>query len=156
MTERAGYIGRIRNLARAVAQSYYDSRERLGFPMAGTVANPARPRDGSASLLVELQTEELPPRALKSLATAFAAGIEAGLHAHHFLTADSRVSPFGTPRRLAVHITHVAVRSADQPFKQKLMPLAVARDAPELDAGVSEEARGYGARAHGEGSAGEE
>ena len=34
MTERAAYIGRIRNLARAVAQSYYESRERLGFPMA--------------------------------------------------------------------------------------------------------------------------
>ena len=33
VTERAGYIGRIRALARAVAQSYYDSRERLGFPM---------------------------------------------------------------------------------------------------------------------------
>jgi glycyl-tRNA synthetase alpha chain len=34
VTERAAYIGRIRALARAVAQSYYDSRERLGFPMA--------------------------------------------------------------------------------------------------------------------------
>jgi glycyl-tRNA synthetase alpha chain len=34
VTERAAYIGRIRNLARAVAQSYYDSRERLGFPLA--------------------------------------------------------------------------------------------------------------------------
>jgi len=34
VTERAAYIGRIRNLARAVAQSYCDSRERLGFPMA--------------------------------------------------------------------------------------------------------------------------
>jgi len=33
VTERAAYIGRIRNLAKAVAQSYYDSRERLGFPM---------------------------------------------------------------------------------------------------------------------------
>ena len=33
VTERAGYIGRIRNLAKAVAQSYYESRERLGFPM---------------------------------------------------------------------------------------------------------------------------
>ncbi len=33
VTERAAYIGRIRNLARAVAQSYYASRERLGFPM---------------------------------------------------------------------------------------------------------------------------
>ena len=34
MTERAAYIGRIRNLARAVAQAYLDSRARLGFPMA--------------------------------------------------------------------------------------------------------------------------
>jgi glycyl-tRNA synthetase alpha chain len=34
VTERAAYIGRIRNLARSVAQSYYESRERLDFPMA--------------------------------------------------------------------------------------------------------------------------
>lgn len=34
VTERAAYIGRIRNLARSVAQSYLESRERLGFPMA--------------------------------------------------------------------------------------------------------------------------
>ncbi len=34
VTERAAYIGRIRNLARGVAQEYLDSRARLGFPMA--------------------------------------------------------------------------------------------------------------------------
>jgi glycyl-tRNA synthetase alpha chain len=33
VTERAAYIGRIRTLSRAIAQSYYDSRQRLGFPM---------------------------------------------------------------------------------------------------------------------------
>ena len=33
VTERAAYIGRIRNLARGVAQAYYNSREELGFPM---------------------------------------------------------------------------------------------------------------------------
>ncbi len=33
VTERAAYIGRVRALARQVAQSYYDSREKLGFPM---------------------------------------------------------------------------------------------------------------------------
>jgi glycyl-tRNA synthetase alpha chain len=37
VTERAAYIGRIRNLTRAVAQSYLDSRARLGFPMAPRV-----------------------------------------------------------------------------------------------------------------------
>jgi glycyl-tRNA synthetase alpha chain len=35
VTERAAYIGRVRTLARAVAKSYYESRERLGFPMLG-------------------------------------------------------------------------------------------------------------------------
>jgi glycyl-tRNA synthetase alpha chain len=34
VTERAAYIGRIRNLAKSVAQSYLASRERLGFPLA--------------------------------------------------------------------------------------------------------------------------
>jgi glycyl-tRNA synthetase alpha chain len=33
VTERAGYIGRVRALARLIAQAYYESRERLGFPM---------------------------------------------------------------------------------------------------------------------------
>jgi len=40
VTERAAYIGRIRNLARAIAQSYFESRERLGFPMLAD--DPAR------------------------------------------------------------------------------------------------------------------
>ena len=34
VTERAAYMGRIRNVSRLVAQSYYESRERLGFPLA--------------------------------------------------------------------------------------------------------------------------
>ncbi|MCQ8896820.1 glycine--tRNA ligase subunit alpha [Limnobacter humi] len=38
VTERAAYIGRIRNLSRAVAQAYYDSREKLGFPMCNQAA----------------------------------------------------------------------------------------------------------------------
>ena len=49
VTERAAYIGRIRNLARSVAQSYHDSRERLGFPMAPrewVAAMPKKPAPG--------------------------------------------------------------------------------------------------------------
>jgi glycyl-tRNA synthetase alpha chain len=48
VTERAGYIGRIRNLARAVAQSYVQSRARLGFPMA--------PRAWADEVLAKLAT----------------------------------------------------------------------------------------------------
>ena len=36
VTERARYIGRIRALAKGVAQSYYESREALGFPRGRT------------------------------------------------------------------------------------------------------------------------
>ena len=45
VTERAAYIGRIRNLARGVAQEYLDSRARLGFPLA--------PRDWAAQCAAE-------------------------------------------------------------------------------------------------------
>jgi glycyl-tRNA synthetase alpha chain len=45
VTERAAYIGRIRHLARAVAASYFESRQRLGFPMA--------PREWVAQMPVE-------------------------------------------------------------------------------------------------------
>ncbi|GHD61531.1 MULTISPECIES: glycine--tRNA ligase subunit alpha [Jeongeupia] len=38
VTERAAYIGRVRNLSRMVAQAYYDSREALGFPMCNPAA----------------------------------------------------------------------------------------------------------------------
>ncbi len=38
VTERAAYIARVRALSRAVAQAYYESRERLGFPMASQPA----------------------------------------------------------------------------------------------------------------------
>jgi glycyl-tRNA synthetase alpha chain len=40
VTERAAYIGRVRALARLVAQAYYESRERLGFPLL----QPAAPK----------------------------------------------------------------------------------------------------------------
>jgi glycyl-tRNA synthetase alpha chain len=36
VTERAAFIGRVRALARAVAQAYYESREKLGFPMTNS------------------------------------------------------------------------------------------------------------------------
>jgi len=39
VTERAAYMGRIRNLSRLVAQAYLDSREKLGFPMLGKPLN---------------------------------------------------------------------------------------------------------------------
>ncbi|MFL6570175.1 MAG: glycine--tRNA ligase subunit alpha [Burkholderiales bacterium] len=41
VTERAAYIGRVRDLAKSVAKAYYESRERLGFPMLRKEPQPA-------------------------------------------------------------------------------------------------------------------
>ena len=41
VTERAAYIGRVRALARAVANAYHASRERLGFPMLARSGAPS-------------------------------------------------------------------------------------------------------------------
>jgi glycyl-tRNA synthetase alpha chain len=50
VTERAAYIGRIRNLARSVAASYLDSRARLGFPLA--------PREWADETLAKLAAQQ--------------------------------------------------------------------------------------------------
>jgi glycyl-tRNA synthetase beta chain len=83
----------------------------------------------SRTLLVELFTEELPPKALKKLGEAFADGIAAGLASRDFLGADSAVTGFATPRRLAVSITGVRAVAPDTTVDDKLMPVKVARDA---------------------------
>jgi len=56
--------------------------------------------------LVELGTEELPPTALKTLSTAFADGLEAGLNEKKL--AFESIKPFATPRRLAVIVEGLA------------------------------------------------
>ena len=81
-----------------------------------------------APLLVELFTEELPPKALQRLGLAFAEGIANGLKNKGLLSNDSLVTPFATPRRLAVHITNVLDVAPDQAFSEKLMPVKVGLD----------------------------
>jgi glycyl-tRNA synthetase beta chain len=81
------------------------------------------------TLLVELLTEELPPKALVKLGAAFAAGISGGLKARDFLDADSVVTTFATPRRLAVLITKVRATSPDKSIREKVLPVSVALDA---------------------------
>ena len=100
MTERAAYIGRIRNLSRAVAQAYYDSRERLGFPcwIATRPPGDCINDDEHPPLLVELLTEELPPKALQKLGQAYAEGVRATL-ARHGRPMAARQRPM--PRRAA-------------------------------------------------------
>lgn len=81
------------------------------------------------NLLVELFVEELPPKALKQLGEAFASTLAASLRTQGLSAADSVVTAYASPRRLAAHITHVAAKAADQPLRHKLMPVSVGLDA---------------------------
>jgi len=81
------------------------------------------------SLLVELLCEELPPKALPRLSESFAQTLAAELAAAGLCALDATVTPYATPRRLAVQIACVAARAADKPLRQKLMPVAVGLDA---------------------------
>ena len=88
------------------------------------------------TLLVELLTEELPPKSLQRLSEAFAAGIADGLRGFGLLSAESATTTFATPRRLAARITGVLNKGADRPVEQKLMPISVARS-PDGKASVA-------------------
>jgi len=77
------------------------------------------------NLLVELFVEELPPKALNKLGNAFAGVLAEQLQAMGLSAADSQVTAFASPRRLAAHITHVALKAEDKAVQQKLMPVSV-------------------------------
>ena len=81
------------------------------------------------TLLVELFTEELPPKALAKLGEAFAAGIVNGLKSRDFLETDSVATSYASPRRLAVSITRVRATSPDKQIREKVLPVSVAMDA---------------------------
>ncbi|HVB49087.1 MAG TPA: glycine--tRNA ligase subunit beta [Burkholderiales bacterium] len=66
-----------------------------------------------ATLLVELLTEELPPRSLRELSEVFASKLYLELQRERFLSEDSAVSAFATPRRLAARVTAVKDQSPD-------------------------------------------
>ena len=100
------------------------SMETLLTPtISAPISPPVHP--ATKNLLVELFVEELPPKALKRLGEAFAAGLAASLKAQGLAGEHSAVTPFASPRRLAAHISAVAAQAADKAVSHKLMPVSV-------------------------------
>lgn len=77
--------------------------------------------------LIELGTEELPPKQLRTLAEAFAANFSVELAAAE-LTHDG-VKWFATPRRLALKVTNLAEKQADKVLEKRGPAISVAFDA---------------------------
>ncbi|MFZ9406700.1 MAG: glycine--tRNA ligase subunit beta [Burkholderiaceae bacterium] len=82
-----------------------------------------------APLLIELLTEELPPKALRRLADAFAQSLQEGLTLHGLLPAGAPREVFATPRRLAVCFDQVAAQGDDRPIALKGPSVSVGLDA---------------------------
>ena len=76
-------------------------------------------------LLVELFTEELPPKALEKLGMAFADGLQRELTTLHLLGPDCTVEYFATPRRLAVLFSAALGQAPEQSYTEKLMPAKI-------------------------------
>jgi glycyl-tRNA synthetase beta chain len=83
------------------------------------------------TLLIELLTEELPPKALQSLGLTFRNAVIAGLAGAKFIDAESEQSDevLATPRRLAVLVRGVAAMQADQELERKGPYVSQALDA---------------------------
>lgn len=81
------------------------------------------------NLLVELFVEELPPKALKKLGESFANVLFEQLRDAGLTDAQSVVTAYASPRRLAAHVSQVAAQAVDKAVQQKLMPVAVGLDA---------------------------
>lgn len=80
------------------------------------------------TLLVELLTEELPPKVLSKLGDAFAAAILHGLTQRSLVDADAKIVAYASPRRLAVNIEGVHAVAMDKQIREKVLPLSVALD----------------------------
>ena len=82
-----------------------------------------------ATLLVELLTEELPPRALARLSAAFADSLVERLAARDLIAGEPSFERFATPRRLAVLIKNVRTVAPEKQVREKVLPVSVALDA---------------------------
>ncbi|MEL7798007.1 glycine--tRNA ligase subunit beta [Idiomarina loihiensis] len=78
------------------------------------------------NLLIELGTEELPPKALKSLRDSLKSGIESGLKSAE-LSFDS-IKAYATPRRLAVLVKQVETEQQDKEVERRGPAVNVAFD----------------------------
>ncbi len=80
------------------------------------------------NLLIELLTEELPPKSQKQLGITFAKNVKEFLVKHHLTNEASEDSIFSTPRRIGIYLKDVKDEAANQNTSIKLMPSSIGFD----------------------------
>ncbi len=135
VTERAAYFGRMRRIARAVAELYLKEREQAGYPWLEPDA-PAEPVEEPEELpgpnrrsafILEIGTEELPVSDLSSALEQLEASIESMLTDTRLEHGSIRV--MGTPRRLIALVEDLAPRQSSRDRILRGPPWAKAYDA---------------------------
>lgn len=128
VTERTGYIARIRNLAKTVAEGYLKSRESLGFPLLKKTADkktllvPALSdkliqHEGTGDFLLEIGSEELPAKFLPIGLTNLEKAIRQFLDSHKI--PYGTIQTFGTPRRLTALVKDMAYQKKAESVEKK-------------------------------------
>lgn len=127
VTERTGYIHRIRDLARLVAESYQKSREELAHPLLGRFAikEPSAPESASINqalihagptqkedYLLEIGSEELPATFVPIGCRNLEKGVKQLLDGEGI--AYEKIEVFGTPRRLALIVRGLSLGKAKE------------------------------------------
>jgi len=139
VTERQAYFGRMRDLARQVAEAYLEQRQRLEYPWleessaVTKVSVPVAtkrlvaPASSPAPFLLEIGTEELPAGDLDEALRQLEARLPALLDELRLSHGEIRI--LGTPRRLVAYVEELAPRQPDQEQVFKGPPAARAFDA---------------------------
>jgi glycyl-tRNA synthetase len=139
VTERTGYIQRIREMSRRAAECYLEQRERHGFPLMERFPEtrieleqplppmPAADPSRSDDFLLEIGSEELPatfvPIGMRNLYTGLLRLLEE-LGLPH-----GGIDIYGTPRRLAARIKGLPFATAPQTIEKRGPALEAAYDA---------------------------
>jgi len=138
VTERTGYIGRIRELARLIAVEYLASREKQGFPLLKKdILKQKKPlpkakasfkADQRADFLLEIGSEELPASFVPIGCAQLEKKVRMLLDSHKLSFQNLRT--FGTPRRLAILVEGLMEGSSKETL-QKRGPSVAAAFTPE-------------------------
>lgn len=138
VTERTGYIARIRDLSRLIAMEYVASREKLGFPLLAKLKpkpikkipatkppkfNPAKKQD----FLLEIGSEQLPATFVPIGCTNLEKAIRRLFNDHSLSFDDIKV--FGTPQRLAILVKGLVEGTEDKQTLRRGPAIASSFDA---------------------------
>ena len=137
VTERGGYIERVRRMAQRNAQAYLDQRDDLGYPLGMMAAEKKQQPKGNrsqlitesdtADLLFEIGTEEIPASYISPALDQLQNMAKETLMEQNLSFGELRV--MGTPRRLALSVSNLETLQPDQSVEVTGPPKKAAYDA---------------------------